>query len=69
MASVGAGVQEIRVHTELEHRVLYIAKFEEGVYVLHAFEKKSRKTPQADLNLARSRLSELIKRRSQRKRL
>ncbi len=61
MASVGAGVQEIRVHTELEHRVLYVAKFEEAIYVLHAFEKKSRKTPRADLELAQSRLTELLK--------
>jgi len=42
MASVGPGVREIRVHTRLEHRVIYIAKFEEGVYVLHAFQKRSR---------------------------
>ena len=45
MPSVGAGVREIRIHTELEHRVLYVAKFAEGVYVLHAFEKKTRDEP------------------------
>jgi hypothetical protein len=39
----GAGVQEIRVRTELEHRVFSVAKFEEAIYMLHAFEKKSRK--------------------------
>jgi phage-related protein len=39
MTTVGAGVQEIRIHTGLEHRVLCVAKFTEGVYVLHAFEK------------------------------
>ncbi|MFL5582544.1 MAG: XRE family transcriptional regulator [Gemmatimonadaceae bacterium] len=39
MPSVGAGVYELRVHTEVEHRVFYIAKYAEGVYVLHAFEK------------------------------
>jgi phage-related protein len=37
---VGAGVTEIRVHTQIEHRVVYIAKFEEGVYVLHAFREE-----------------------------
>jgi hypothetical protein len=46
-----------------EHRVFYVAKFEEGVYVLHAFEKKTRKTPKADLDVARSRLRELLSRR------
>ncbi len=60
--SVGAGVKEIRVRTRREHRVFYVAKFEEGVYVLHAFEKKTQKTPKDDLDLARSRLRELLKR-------
>jgi phage-related protein len=38
MPSVGLGVQEIRVRTGGEHRVFYIAKLAEAVYVLHAFE-------------------------------
>lgn len=61
MSSVGAGVREIRIHTGQEHRVLYVTKFEEGVYVLHAFEKKTRKTAKADLQVAGSRLRELLK--------
>jgi phage-related protein len=65
MPSVGSGVQEIRIHTGLEHRVFYVAKFEDGVYVLHAFEKRSMKTPKRDLNLARDRLRSLLERRSQ----
>jgi phage-related protein len=67
MPSVGAGVQEIRVHTQLEHRLFYVAKFEEAIYVIHAFEKKSRKTARHDLDLAKSRLSELLQRRWGRK--
>jgi len=63
MSSVGAGVEEIRVRTGREHRVFYVAKFEEAVYVLHAFEKKTRKTPKPDLDLARSRLQELVRTR------
>ena len=63
MPSIGAGVREIRVHTELEHRVLYVAKFEEAIYVIHAFEKKSRKTASYDLELTKSRLKELLQRR------
>ena len=35
--------------------------FEEAVYLLHAFEKKTRKTPKPDLDLARSRLQELVR--------
>jgi phage-related protein len=66
MGSVGAGVEEIRVRTGQEHRVFYIARFEEGVYVLHAFEKRSRKTPATEIEPARFRLREVLaaKRRS-----
>jgi len=61
LLSVGAGVYEIRVRTELQHRILYIAKYEEAVYVLHAFEKRTRQTPQRDLDLARTRLADLLR--------
>ena len=47
MASVGPGVREIRIQTELAHRVFYLATFEEAVYVLHAFEKKTREDTSA----------------------
>jgi phage-related protein len=59
MPTVGTGVAEIRIRGRLEHRVIYIAKFDEAVYVLHAFEKRSRRTPRADLDLARARLKEI----------
>lgn len=59
LPSVGIGVNEIRVHTGREHRVVYVAKFAEGIYVLHAFEKKTRQTPKRDLDLARRRLREV----------
>ena len=63
MPSVGLGVQEIRIHTDVEHRVLYIAKFAEGVYVLHAFEKRARRTPREDLSLAKERFRSLVNQR------
>lgn len=63
MTSIGRGVMEIRIHTALEHRVFYVAKLEEAVYVLHAFEKKTRKTPRRDLELGRARLSQLLAQR------
>ena len=59
MTSVGSGVNEIRIHTGVEHRVIYVAKFEEAVYVLHAFEKKSRQTREKDVALARERLKQV----------
>ena len=63
MPSVGGGVQEIRIHCDNEYRVIYLAKLAESVYVLHAFEKKTRKTPQSAINLARRRLQLLLSHR------
>jgi phage-related protein len=60
---VGIGAKEIRVHTGLEHPVVYIASFAEGVYVLHAFAKKTRRTARRDLELARTRLREVVNKR------
>lgn len=57
---VGAGVREIRIHTDTEHRVCYVARFAEGIYVLHAFEKRSQKMAVRDVELARARYQELV---------
>src|SRR5574341_1547832 len=67
MTAVGGGVQEIRIHTGIEHRVFYVAKFTEGVYVLHAFEKLTRKTPIRESVLARERFRTLVLTRSAKK--
>jgi len=40
--------------------VLYVSKFAEAIYVLHAFEKKSQKTAQRDLAVATERLGQLL---------
>ena len=44
-------------------RVIYVAQFEEAVYVLHCFAKKTRKTAKADLDLAMRRLKVLMQER------
>ena len=54
MPSIGAGVMEIRVHAGGEYRVIYVAKYIGAIYVLHAFEKRSQRTRQGDIELARS---------------
>ena len=41
--------------------MLYVAKFDDAVYVLHCFQKKTQKTSKADLNLATQRYRDLIK--------
>jgi len=44
--------------------VLYVAHFDETIYVLHAFEKRSRKTGRRDLATARARYRELVRLRA-----
>ncbi|MEM1118068.1 MAG: type II toxin-antitoxin system RelE/ParE family toxin [Bacteroidota bacterium] len=62
--AVGAGVYEIRVRDEgRAFRSFYVARFDQAVYVLHVFEKKTRKTLQADLDLGRSRYRALLRQR------
>ena len=56
----GAGVVEIvEQHFGDAYRTVYTVRFEEAVYVLHAFQKKSKqgiKTPKSDIELIRARL-------------
>ena len=66
MPSVGPGVRELRIRTGRQHRVFYVAKFEEAVYVLHAFQKKSQKTPQADITIGRRRYRLAVEQHSKR---
>ena len=61
MSSIGSGVSEIRVRdTSGIFRVMYIAKFDSAVYVLHAFNKKTQRTAQKDIKLAKQRLKTII---------
>jgi phage-related protein len=60
MRSIGSGVCELRIHAENEYRLIYVAKFEEAVYVLHAFTKKTRETSLQDVRLAQRRYREMI---------
>lgn len=63
MPSIGPGVYEIRIHTAVEHRVCYLAKFAEAVYVLHAFPKRTRKTTRHDVTVATQRYQALLAQR------
>jgi phage-related protein len=55
VASVGAGVREIRIHVLGESRVICISRFAGAVFVLHCLEKKSRRIRREDLELVRQR--------------
>jgi len=59
MPSVGAGAYEIRIHILGEWRIIYVAKFAKAVYVLHAFQKKTRKTREADIAIAARRFKQI----------
>lgn len=61
MATVGSGVQEIRIRdANGAFRVIYVAKLAEAIYVLHCFQKKTQKTSKADLDLAEARYRVLL---------
>ena len=62
MPSIGKGVEEIRIRVDTGiYRVVYTARLAEAVYVLHAFLKKTQATSRRDIELAKSRYTELMR--------
>lgn len=60
--SVGPGVREIRISDrDGAFRVMYVATIADAGYVLHCFEKRSRKTELTDIRLAKARFDGLIR--------
>lgn len=58
---VGAGTREIRVRDAKGiFRVMYVAKFEEAVYVLHCFQKKTQATTKQDKDIATARYRAVV---------
>ena len=66
MPSVGKGVEELRVWDDSgTYRVIYLARLRDAVFVLHAFQKKSKSgiaTPQPDVELIEKRLKAVLAR-------
>ncbi|MDM8546294.1 type II toxin-antitoxin system RelE/ParE family toxin [Candidatus Venteria ishoeyi] len=63
---IGAGVREIRISEDNGiYRVMYVAKFEEAVYVLHAFQKTSQTTTKHDKDIASARYQRVLNWRRQ----
>jgi len=57
MQSIGKGVFELRqADDDGWYRVVYLKKIAERFHMLHSFVKKSAKTSQKDLNIAKTRL-------------
>ncbi len=55
MKTIGQGAKEIRINEAGAYRIIYVAKFEDAIYVLHAFPKKTQKTAKKDIDLAQER--------------
>ncbi len=61
---VGPGTREIRIKdTDGAFRILYVAKFEEAIYVLHCFQKKTQATSKQDKSIAEARYRAVIQTR------
>lgn len=62
MPIIGKGVREIRIWDEVgTFRVVYVAKLEDAVYILHCFQKKTQRTSKADIDLATDRYKALLR--------
>ena len=60
MPSVGRGVEELRVWDDSgTYRMIYLARLQDAVYVLHAFQRKTRTTSKRDIEIAKGRYAEL----------
>ena len=60
LVDMPTGIKELRLWDESgTFRVVFVAKFEEAVYVLHAFQKKTQSTSPKDLKLVRQRYEEV----------
>ena len=67
MSSIGPGVYELKEADERAwYRAIYLSRIGSTVYVLHCFEKESRKTDRRDIEVARQRLK-LVRQRLQEK--
>jgi phage-related protein len=67
-SEVGAGAREIRIRDDAGiYRVMYVAKFDEAVYVLHCFQKKTQATSKQDKLIAEARYRAVANERKARK--
>lgn len=64
--TVGGGTREIRIREASgAYRVMYVAKFEEAIYVLHCFQKKTKTTSKQDLVIATARYRAVVRARKE----
>lgn len=59
--TIGPGGREIIVNVEDGwYRMMYVAKFEESIYVLHCFQKKTNATSKKDVKIATARYAAVV---------
>ena len=65
---VGAGTREIRIREATGiYRVMYVAKFEEAIYVLHCLQKKTQVSSKQDRTIAAARYRAVVNVRKEKK--
>jgi phage-related protein len=61
MPAVGKGIAEIRIHDASgAYRAFYVTRVADAIVVFHAFVKKTRKTPEREIQLGKKRLKEML---------
>lgn len=63
---VGSGAKKIRIRDAAGiYRVMYAAKFEEAIYVLHCFQKKTEATTKQDKTIEEARYRAVVRKRKE----
>jgi len=61
MPEIGRGVAEVRLRSGAgAYRIIYLARFERAVYVLHCFVKKTPRTSEQDKRIAKVRFQAVL---------
>lgn len=61
MPSLNKGCHELRVREKDGiYRVFYYLKIEGRIFIFHAFQKKTQKTPQKEISLGKKNLKEML---------
>lgn len=59
-SEVASGVSELRIKdAQGIYRVFYLLKSEKGIFIIHAFKKKTQATPQHEIEAAKKHLKEI----------
>jgi phage-related protein len=61
MNSIHKNAHELRVKDKKgAHRIIYVLNLNEKIFILHAFTKKTQKTPIKEIELSRKRLQDYL---------